>query len=314
MDLSIAFLGTGAGAPTPRRGAPSIIVRRGSRAFMFDCGEGTQIAMKRFRTGFSRLTDVIVTHMHGDHVLGVPGLLMSLSLNASPEAITVHGPKGLGEFLDAALRTTSFRPKFDLKINEFEPPSTPSTLIDEKDFSVQIVSADHSMPSFAVALVEKSRPGVFDVEACRRLGVPKGPLWGRLQRGEKITVNGETITPEQVMGPRRRGRKIVYSGDTRPCERVLELGAGADVFIHEATMPDDSSDEAWEGGHSTLSQALQIIGKSGCSHGVLTNFGQKVRDDDLVRVLQGFPSITPARDGLVLSVPLPQETIQPLQE
>lgn len=304
MDMVISFIGTGAGAPSPDRGAPAIFLRRGGEAFLFDCGEGTQIGLKRMRLGFSGLENIFVTHMHGDHVLGVPGLIMSLSLNASPEKVVVHGPQGIRRLVEETFKRTWFEPKFNVEFDELSPTSQPTQVLAGEGYKIVSVAADHGMPSLAYGLIEDYRPGVFDVEACGRLGVPKGPLWGKLQRGEAVYVNGRRILPEQVMGPKRKGRTVVYSGDTRPCERVLDLAKGADVFMHEATMPDDCLEEAIEGGHSTVTQALRLLERSGCKQGVLTNFGQKVRIRDLEQILNGFPFALAARDGLRIPVRL----------
>jgi ribonuclease Z len=303
--LSVHFVGTGAGAPTLQRGAPAILIRREGEGFLFDCGEATQLALRKQGLGFRGLKAVFVSHMHGDHVLGLPGLIMSLSLNANPSEIQVFGPVGIDGFLKQVFEKTCFEPKFTVRTTEIESTLKPLAIYSSKDYSILAVSADHTVPSLCYALIENPRPGEFNIEKAVSLGVPKGPLWGKLQRGEKVSVNDKTVFPEDVLGKPRKGRRIVYSGDTRPCDKILEMGVGADLFIHESTMPDDNIEEAWVGGHSTVTQALRILEKSGCTRGVLTNFGQKIVKEDLERILQGFPSVSFAFDGLTLDIPLP---------
>jgi ribonuclease Z len=301
--LTLHFIGTGAGAPTHERGAPSLMLIREGERFVFDCGEGTQIAIRKFGLGFRGLKAVFVTHLHGDHVLGIPGLVMTLNLNSHQESLAVFGPKGIKNFLESVFDSTFFEPKFELRVVEIEPTTEPLEVYTGNRFSILTVKAEHTVPSVAYALVEHERPGEFMVERALELGVPKGPLWAKLQRGQSVQVNGKTIHPSQVLGPPRRGRKIVYSGDTRPCEQVLKMGYGADVFVHEATMPDDSMEEAVAGGHSTISEAIRVLKLSGCKVGVLTNFGQKVRKEDL-KIVEEFGFLA-AFDGLSLDVPLP---------
>jgi ribonuclease Z len=303
--LTVHFVGTGAGAPTLQRGAPAILIKREGEGFLFDCGEATQLALRKQGLGFRGLKAVFITHMHGDHVLGLPGLIMSLSLNANPDEIRVFGPVGLDEFLKQVFEKTGFEPKFPLLTTEVESTLKPVSIFSSNDYSVLAVSADHTVPSLCYALIENPRPGEFIVERAVSLGVPKGPLWGKLQRGESVHISDKTILPKDVLGMPRRGRKIVYSGDTRPCNEVLEMGRGADLFIHESTMPDNGIEEAWMGGHSTVTQALRILQKAGCIRGVLTNFGQKINKEDLEHIIEGFSGISSAFDGLTLEIPLP---------
>ncbi len=303
--LSVHFIGTGSGAPSLDRGSPSIMIRREGVGVVFDCGEATQLAMRRHKARFRRLEAIFVSHMHGDHVLGLPGLLMTLNLNAKPQAISVYGPEGISHYLGCVFEATGFQPKFELKVVELSGTPTPKLIHRATGFSVYYVSSQHVVPSFAFAFVEDDRPGEFKVDRALELGVPRGPLWGELQRGRSVEVNGRIVKPEDVLGEKRRGRRVVYSGDTRPCEAVLRLGLGADVFIHEATFPDEYREEAVAGGHSTISEAVGVLEKSGCNLGVLTNIGQRTKAEDLDKVVHGVRPIIVASDGLTLDVPLP---------
>lgn len=300
--LTVSFVGTGAGAPTSERGAPAILVKRGGEAILFDCGEGTQIALRRFRFGLRGLKSIFVTHMHGDHILGIPGIVMSLSLNSRLEELHIFGPFGLDRFLKGVFDSAYFEPGFKVEVHEIEPTTSPLKIFEGKDYVVLSVASDHTTPSLAFALIEADRPGRFDMQSALRLGIPRGRLWKELQGGNDIVIDNRVIHPTQVLGRPRPGRRIVYSGDTRPCERVLQMGVKADVFIHEAAMPDDSLEGAIEGGHSTVSEAIRLLTRSECKSGIITNFGQKVRGEDLELIREsGF---IPASDGLSVDVPL----------
>lgn len=304
VKLTIHFIGTGSGAPSPERGSPSILIRREGVGLMFDCGEATQLAMRRQKLRFRGLEAIFISHMHGDHVLGLPGLIMTLNLNTNIEKLRVYGPRGISHYLSCVFEATAFQPKLELEVREIEQTSSPILVYRGEGFGVYAVSSNHVVQSFAYALIEDDRPGRFNVEKALELGIPRGRLWGELQRGKSVEVNGRLVTPEQVLGPKRRGRKIVYSGDTRPCDAVLELARGSDVFIHEATFADDRLEEAIAGGHSTISEALEMIRKSECRLGVLTNLGQTVSKEDLEKlVVDG--NVLVASDGLTLEVPLP---------
>lgn len=300
--LTVNFAGTGAGAPTSERGAPAILVKRGGEAILFDCGEGTQISLRRFGFGLRGLKSIFITHMHGDHVLGIPGVIMSLSLNSRLEELHVFGPFGLDRFLKGVFDSAYFEPGFKVEIHVIEPTDSPIKIFEGKDYAVLSVASEHTTPSLAYALVEADRPGRFDTESALRLGVPEGELWKELQKGHDVVVGDNIVHPAQVLGQPRPGRRVVYSGDTRPCERVLRMGMKADVFIHEAAMPDDSLEGAIEGGHSTISEAIRVLVKSECRFGIITNFGQKVRFNDL-EWIRGF-GLIPASDGFSLDVPL----------
>jgi len=303
--LTIHFIGTGSGAPSLARGSPAILVRREGVGLLFDCGEATQLAMRRSKAKFRGLEAVFISHMHGDHLLGLPGLIMTLSLNTNLKRLRVYGPTGLAHYLECVFKATAFEPKFDVSVTELLPCETPKAIHRGDGFTVLAVSSKHVIQSFAYALIEDDRPGKFNVERAIELGVPRGPLWSELQRGRSVKVGDRTIEPLQVLGEKRRGRKIVYSGDTRPCEAVLELGRGSDVFIHEATFADRDIEDALAGGHSTLGEAVDLLKRSGCRLGVLTNLGQKITKEDLEKLVLVDSNIIVASDGLTLEVPLP---------
>ena len=231
MDLSAFFVGTAGSIPTPRRGLPSVLVRRGGDRILFDCGEGTQRQLVS-SVGLAELTEVFITHFHADHWLGLPGLLKTFDLRARERPLAIHGPAGVRELITLALRVAG-RVRFPLELIELAP----GDVLQRDGYRIAPVPVQHRAPAFGYVLYEDERPGMFDPGAARRLGIQPGPEFGRLQRGE--TIRG--VAPEQVMGRSRPGRKLVISGDTRPSEALTVAAHDADLLIHEATFAQDDA-------------------------------------------------------------------------
>lgn len=306
MSLRIIFLGTSGSLPTNDRSLPSIVILREGEVLMFDCGEGTQRQMMRAGIGFNRKMAVFITHMHGDHVLGLPGMIQTMSLLGRDKPLRIYGPRGIRAFIEAVTSTVSFWLSFPIEISEVV---NEGTIYNGGNYEVQAVWTDHSIPSLAYAFIEKPRPGKFYPEKAIALGVPKGPLWSRLQRGMEIILqDGRVIKPSDVLGPPRPGRKIVYSGDTRPSERISELAYGADVLIHEATLGDDMLERALEEGHSTPSEAAKIALKAKVKLLVLTHISARYTETDslLSEAKKIFSNIIIARDLEEIEIPLPR--------
>lgn len=306
MSLRIIFLGTAGSLPTNDRSLPSIIIQREGEVLMFDCGEGTQRQMMRANIGFNRRMIVFITHMHGDHVLGLPGMIQTMSLLGRDKPLKIYGPPGIKAFIDAITSTVEFWLSFPVEVNEI---NSEGVAYNCNDYEVHAIWADHTIPSLAYALVEKPRPGKFYPERAIALGVPKGPLWARLQRGMKVVLqDGRVVEPSDVLGPPRPGRKIVYSGDTRPSEKIAELAAGANVLIHEATLSDELLERAIEEGHSTPSGAARIALKAGVKLLVLTHISARYVETDtlLNEAKRIFPDTIIARDLEEIEVPLPR--------
>lgn len=306
MSLRIIFLGTAGSLPTNERSLPSIVIQHRGEVIMFDCGEGTQRQMMRAGVGFNRKMTIFITHMHGDHVLGLPGMMQTMSLLGRDKPLKIYGPPGLRAFIDAITSTVSFWLSFPIEVGEV---SVEGVVYDGGDYEVRAVWAEHSIPSLAYAFVEKTRPGKFYPEKAIALGVPKGPLWSRLQRGVEVVLpDGRVVKPFDVLGPSRPGRKIVYSGDTKPSNKIAELASGADVLIHEATLGDELLERAEEEGHSTPSGAAKIALKAGVKLLVLTHLSARYSGDDslLNEARRIFPNIIIARDLEKIEVPLPR--------
>ena len=296
MDLSIFFVGTGGSVPSARRGLPSSLVRLGSDRILVDCGEGTQRQLVR-SDGLHDLTDIFITHHHADHWLGLPGMLKTFELRERTRPLTVHGPAGTKALLER-FRVVFGRPSYGLQIVDLEPDEE----VRRDGYSVAAVPVRHRGTAFGYAIVEDTRPGRFDAELAQSLGVPFGPDFGRLQRGE--TVNG--VRPEQVIGPERRGRRIVFSGDTRPTDHLVAAAYRADVLVHEATFTDEDLERAQQTGHSTARQAAEVaaeaeVGLLALTHLSTRYHGREIRDE--ARAV--FEHAVVPRDFDSIEVPLP---------
>ena len=297
MDLDVLFVGTAGSAPSARRGLPATLVRRGGDRLLFDCGEGTQRQLVR-STGLVELEDVFITHFHADHVLGLPGMLKTFGLRQRERPLTVYGPAGLRS-LFAALRPIVGRVGFPLDLRELEPNEE----IERDGYRIAAYETDHGVGALGYALVEDPRPGAFDPERARELGVEPGPDFGRLQEGE--TVAG--VHPDQVMGEPRRGRRIVIAGDTAPCEMTRLVAFEADLLVHEATFLDEEADRAAETRHSTARQAAELAAAAGVTMLALTHIsprygGKEVRDE----ARAAFENTVVPRDFDRIELPFPE--------
>ena len=304
-DLKLIFLGTGGSIPTPQRGLSAIAIRRKNELLLFDCGEGTQRQMIQARVGFHKKTKIFITHMHGDHVLGLPGLLQTMSLMDREKKLEIYGPQGIKAFVEAISQTVHFSLTFPVQVSEIEA----GLVCEEKEYKVHATPSNHNNSSLAYALIEKPRPGRFHPKKAKSLGVPEGPLWSKLQGGSSVKLpDGRIVKPEMVLGPPRPGRKIVYTGDTRPSENLVKLAENADLLIHEATFDDELMERAGEDGHSTPSQAAETAKDAGAKWLVLTHISARYRDASLLldQARKIFSNTDLAEDFLKLELPLPE--------
>ncbi|HWE14933.1 MAG TPA: ribonuclease Z [Solirubrobacteraceae bacterium] len=297
MDLSIFFAGTAGSVPTPRRGLPAILVRRGADRILFDCGEGTQRQLVS-SVGLSDLTEIYLTHFHADHWLGLPGMLKTFDLRGRERPLTIHGPAGVGTLLALVLRMAG-RLGFELDVVELAA----GDVLERDGYRIAPVAVLHRGPAVGYVLFEDGRPGVFDPAAAVRLGLEPGPEFGRVQRGE--TVRG--IAPAQVLGPPRPGRKLVLSGDTRPCETLRVAAHGADVLVHEATFAEEERVRAADNGHSTAVQAATVAREAevrmlALNHVSMRHPIAQLRDE--ARAV--FPATVVPRDFDTIEIPLPE--------
>jgi ribonuclease Z len=304
MTLALTFLGTGAAIPSLERNVASLALAREGETLLFDCGEGTQRQMMRYGVSFS-LRDIFFTHFHADHLLGLTGLVRTLGLQDRSDALRLYGPRGARRVLEHALSVGIERNKFPVEIAELAPGET----LNRGEYDLLAIEADHRAPSLAYALIEHTRLGRFMPERVRELGVPEGPLWGRLHRGETVDLpDGRRVGPTDLVGPPRPGRKVVISGDTRPSAAVLAAAAGADLLVHEATFSAEESDKAVQTGHSTATEAAGIARDAGVRRLVMTHISARYTREapELLAEAQAvFPNSSVARDGLVVEVPFP---------
>jgi ribonuclease Z len=273
---------------------------------MFDCGEGTQRQMIQEGVGFHRKAKLFVTHMHGDHVLGLPGLLQTMSLLGRKRKMEIYGPTGIEAFVEAINKTVRFSLTFPLQVTDVEA----GLVCEEKEYAIYSAQSNHLDTSLAYALVEKPRPGRFNTQKAKKQGVPEGPLWSKLQQGSQVTLpNGRIVTPEMVLGPPRPGRKIVYSGDTGQSEKLVKLAEDADLLIHEATFDDELTERAVEDGHSTPGMAAETAKKAGAKRLVLTHISARYKDAGLLleQARKVFVNTDVAEDFMRLELPLKED-------
>ncbi|HEX6926274.1 MAG TPA: ribonuclease Z [Longimicrobiaceae bacterium] len=299
--MRITFLGTAAARPTVGRNVSSLTVQREGELLMFDCGEGTQRQMMRFGTGFA-LDDIFFSHLHADHFLGVIGLLRTLGLQGREEPMRLWTPRGTEEILRTAVDLGVERVGFEVAIIGVEPGEA----IDRGAYEIVPFRSTHGPRCVGYAIRERPRLGRFDPVRARELGVPEGPLWGKLHRGEAVEVDGRRIDPSEVVGAPRPGRLVVYTGDTRPSRYTVEAAEEADLLIHEATFGADEAERARSTGHSTAREAARIAREARVRRLVLTHFSPRYADDPraLEREARAvFPEVTAAYDGMVVEVP-----------
>lgn len=307
--IRVVFLGTAASRPTVARNVSSVMVQRLGELLMFDCGEGTQRQMMRFGTGFG-VHDIFFSHMHADHLLGLPGLLRTMGLQGRDEPMRLFCARGEAGIVGDAVRLGVERVPFEIDIRELAPGET----ITRQGYDIVAFRTRHGRHSLGYALVEHPRLGRFDPERARELGVPEGPLFGRLHRGESVEVDGRIVTPELVVGEPRPGRRLVYTGDTRPTRATVEHARGADLLIHEATFGEDEADRARETLHSTAREAATVARDAGVRRLVLTHLSSRygLEPEVLEREARAvFPAAEIARDGLDIELPYPDTVDEP---
>jgi ribonuclease Z len=305
--IRVTFLGTAAAAPTISRAVSAIALKREGELMLFDCGEGAQRQMMRYGTGFD-VKDVFFTHLHADHFLGIIGFVRTLWMADRQDPMRLYGPKPAGRILPQALTLGLQGARFPIEIHEVAD----GDVVQRDGYAIHAFKVDHRINALGFALVEPDRPGRFDLAAARALGIPEGPLFGKLQHGQAVDLpDGRHVDPQQVVGAPRPGRKVVLSGDTRPCASTRAAAAGADLLIHEATFGDEEQDRALETAHSTAREAGRVAREAGgVKKLVLTHVSSRY-DLDVSTLLkearEEFANVEYARDGFVVEVPYPPD-------
>jgi ribonuclease Z len=254
-QLSIIFLGTGGSWPTVKRNVSSIAVKRGREVLLFDCGEGTQRQIQKSNVSYMQISKIFITHFHGDHFLGLPGLIQTMQLNDRKKSLSIYGPLGINKLMKSLLNLGYFKPEFI--INTYELKNLDYLEFDE--YIIKTIKVDHGVDALGYCFEEKSRPGKFDKTKALKLGIPEGPLFSRIQKGKSIILkNGQKIKSDQILGPPRKGRKIVISGDTKPIKEMIEFSKHSDILIHDSTFDSKLEKLANDYGHSTTVQSAEI--------------------------------------------------------
>ncbi len=307
MSLRVTFLGTSGAVPTTRRAPSAVLVNREGDRLLFDCGEGTQRQMMRFGTGFN-VSHLFVTHLHGDHVLGIPGLIQSWDFNDRDASLAIHVPPGTRQEIKDLTQAAGHRPGFPIRINEVAPGNVALRM---EDYEVRVFETNHHTRAQGYALVEDDRPGRFDRDTAEHeLEIPPGPAYGRLHRGESVELDdGRVIDPEQVVGEPRPGRRVVYTGDTRPVGATVEAATDADLLIHDATFAEDDAGRARQTAHSTGREAGSIASQAGAKRLALTHISSRYAGDaSAIReeaAAEFGGEVFIAEDGQRIEVPFP---------
>lgn len=306
--MQITFLGTSSGVPTRSRNVSSVALRLPQRGelWLFDCGEGTQHQFLRSELKVSQLTRIFVTHMHGDHTFGLMGLLASCGLGGNVKSMDIYGPSGLEEYLQACRRYSQTHLAYPVQVHQ----SRPGIVYEDEEYVVSCGPLKHRVTAFGYRVEEKDRPGHFNVEKAKALGIPPGPIYGNLKRGEWVTLpDGRKINGAELCGPTQVGRKVVYCTDTVFCEEAVELAMGADLLIHEATFAHQDAEMAFQRLHSTSTMAAQVALAAGVKQLMMTHFspryapGNAVQLKDLLEEARAiFPNTDMAYDFLTYEV------------
>lgn len=311
--MQITFLGTSSGVPTRSRNVSSVALRLPQRAelWLFDCGEGTQHQILRSDLKISQLTRIFITHMHGDHVFGLMGLLATCGLAGNPSQINIYGPPKLDEYLRACSRYSHTHFSYPISIHTVEP----GVIYEDEEFTVSCDRLEHRITDFGYRVVEKDRAGRFDVEKAKALSIPPGRVYGQLKRGETVTLlDGRQINGADLCGVTEVGRKIAYCTDTVYCDGAVELAQDADVLIHEATFAHQDAELAFQRFHSTSTMAAQVALAAQVKLLIMTHFspryapGNNLELQDLLEEARAiFPNTEMAYDFLSYEVPRRRE-------
>jgi ribonuclease Z len=277
--MRVIPLGTSSGKPTIKRNVSALAVAREAEWLLFDCGEGAQTQIAHAGLSPNRLAAVFITHLYGDHFNGLPGLLSTMGLDRRTRELILAGPPGVREYLNTLERLRVIFITYPLDLRELTAAADLKAVLETADYTVTARPLDHRLFALGYRVDEHSRPGRFNVARAREIGVPEGPLWGRLQSGDDVTLDdGRMIQSLEVLGPSRPGKSVAYCLDTRPCAASIELARGVDLLIHEATYTEELAAEAREYGHSTAAQAARTARDAGARRLLITHFSTRYPD------------------------------------
>jgi len=278
VDLRLIFFGTSSAIPTDKRNLSSLTIIRNGELFIFDVGEGMQKSFLKSKIGINKSTRIFITHLHGDHCLGLLGLLQTMSLSGRTKPIFIYGPHGIIRFINNNIDNLILKLNYNILINEVDK----GIVIEEEEYIIKTCNSYHSINSKSYLFEEKERPGIFDPEKALKLEIPKGKLWSLLQKGEEIKINGNIIESKQVVTNKRNGRKIGISGDTRPNKKLIDFFKGSDVLIFDSTYGDENTINAKNNKHSTSREAATIASQAKVKLLILTHFSSRYKNVDIL--------------------------------
>lgn len=273
--MNITFLGTSSAVPSKYRNHPAITLKAFGEIMLFDCGEGTQRQLTNAKISPMKIDKIFISHYHGDHILGLGGIIQSMGFRGRTKDLDIFGPKGLRRLINAISNTGYFQINFKINIHEI----TEGIVIETEEYIIETVKTQHNITNMSYSIYEKKKPR-FLREKAIELGVPVGPLFGKLHNGEEVEVDGRIIKPEQVLGEKRVGKKITYSGDTRPCEEMIQLAKNSDLLIHEATYEKEDYTHAIDNSHSTSIEAAEIAKSANVKELILTHISTRYTTDE----------------------------------
>ncbi len=273
--MKLVFLGTSAAQPTEFRGLSCICLEREGEILMFDAGEAAQIAYLKSSLGWNKKMKIFVTHLHGDHCIGILGLLQTMAMQHRTEPLEIYGPNGIEEFISANIKVLNFGLTFPVMISTVKE----GIVFDSKTYSISACRANHSITAYSFVFEEKNKPGRFNLEKAKEFGIPEGNLWKKLQNGNNIEVDGKIITPNQILGEKRPGKKIGISGDTMPTKDLEKFFANCDYLVFDSTFLDEIKEKAQDTCHSTAKQAAVLAKNANVKNLILTHFSARYTDE-----------------------------------
>jgi ribonuclease Z len=298
--MKLVFLGTSAAQPTENRGLSCICLERDGEILMFDAGEAAQISYMKSGLGWNKKMKLFVTHLHGDHCVGILGLLQTMSMQNRTETLEIFGPSGIEEFIAANIKVLNFGLSFPVLITIIKE----GKILENEKFSIHVCNANHSITSFSYLFEEKDKPGRFNLETAKQLGIPEGELWNKLQNGHEIEINGKIIMPEQVLGEKRPGKKIGISGDTMPTKELEKFFENCDYLVFDSTFLDEEKQKAQDTCHSTAKQAATLGKNARVKNLILTHFSARYKDEigHLQEAQKIHDSVITAKDLLEIEI------------
>jgi len=300
MSVSVTFLGTGGSVPSKYRMLPSVLIRRGPELLLFDCGEGTQRQFLQAKAGINRKMRIFISHLHGDHVFGLPGMLHSLAFMGRARELQIYGPRGIAEFVSAVNNAVKFYAQYPLRVKEVRA----GIVVNDAEYRVVAAPAKHGIPCLAYAFEEKPKPGRFNPAMAKKLEIPEGPLWKKLQTARYVRVGNRRIPSRLVVGAPREGVKITYAVDTRPCSAVTKLARNSDLLIHDSSFDLSASQKAANYGHSTSTEAAHQAVRSKARKLALFHISAMYEDANplLVQARRVFRNTILSRDMMTVYV------------